>query len=257
MSPPCPGPVAEGSLSSAIGTARKAAAAAAADNAEQDTLCGRKSSDDSQAVRLAGGGRVNKRRRVLLDDEDGEELDQEVQQSGRTAGYALGTSKKSRSSMSGTAPVTSSPGQGDGEVSGNHFNGSSLDDIKRQMGKNPRELDRRKTFLEQEVWAAERTQQPRRGRVSSDDRAGTTTGSSRAATAAATFGQSVTVGVEKIAGDVSGERASNGRAVGGEGGGAVDDFYGVSVDNYYLSHSPACQVNLTVWSGNSQEVNTS
>lgn len=157
LSPPCgnglefcvcgassspPKPLRNGSLTGAIEAAREAAAAVAAEVADRgpprgratdDDDDGRSNTDGSGAVDTGAGGRKAKRRRVLnVPGSSNRSDDQEERE-------RLMRARR-------RAPQAESPSTND----------VPLDEIKRQMGKNPMELERRKAVLEEETRTAAR-----------------------------------------------------------------------------------------------------
>lgn len=149
-----PGPVREGNLRLAVEAAREAAVKAEAEaeagklDASRGTVDGNSSArtdgvgDDGRTWRV---GKSSKKRRFVFEEEDDKESfgggDDEKLHSKKRCSYIAGLGENASSI--------------DKDCVKNSSSSSSLDEIKRQMGKNPLELERRKRALEEEVLMAE------------------------------------------------------------------------------------------------------
>lgn len=226
----------------AVAVAAAAATAAAGDGTERGSLRergGYYAGGNSSSARTGIAARKSKKRRRVLEDDGEEDNEQQHQHGGqreaparagatvprespnreprgqerrvdiRDAGFV--SENKNRSSTiagtgSGTFYGTSSSGGDCGDNSGANFSGS-LDEIKRQMGKNPLELERSKNALEEEMRAAEG-----RGRGGNHDQEGLSGGEDSSTSAGGGFFAAVPEG--------SSDEAA--RKVGREEGGEVD-----------------------------------
>lgn len=163
-----PGPVCEGSLRLAVKAAREAGVKAEAEvgrlNAARETADGNSSAQKDgvgDVGRVSRIGESSKKRRFVFEEEEDDEKGFKKRRGGIRNGGGGGDddeklrNKKSCSSFAGVGEKESSSHKDDIKNRNNCSSSSSLDEIKRQMGKNPLELERRKRALEEEVLAAE------------------------------------------------------------------------------------------------------